>query len=150
MSQLQATGETETDISNIIDELNNQYDSDNISNALNINALSQATLHISGTTDTETTHTVNHNLGYPPVFMVNSLAVDGGYLITPNIPDNGIYTYTSGPKTAGVYPFARLSAKVDSVNLYIVIDNFSNPGNFALPAGTYTFTYYLFSRPITN
>lgn len=147
---LETTGNTETDISNIIDELNTQYDSDSISNALNISALGETTLDWPGTPNTEITTTITHNLGYAPVFLVLNLAVDGGLITTPYTPLEGGYHYNSGSKTSGSYPFSKIHAEVDTVNLYIVTSNLANPGSFALPAGTFTFYYYIFSRPITN
>lgn len=147
---LQSTGNTETDIGNIIDALNSLDSSDSISNVLNISALGQCTFNFPGTEGVSSEGTILHNLGYPPIFMVNNLAEDGGFIVTPFTPTEGTYFYNGGPQGEGVYPYAKISARVDSTNLYIIVANLDNPGGFTLPAGDYTFSYYLFSRPITS
>lgn len=147
---LEATGNTDTDISNIIDELNNQSNSDSISNVLAINAIGTANFEVPAEEGITTTFTFTHNLGYAPAFLVTGLANDQGLLLLPLIPEAGTYYYSSGSQSLGVYPYIKANAKADSINLYIYLTCFTNPGPFVPEAGIYTFYYFLFSRPINS
>lgn len=142
--QLDSTGNTVEDISNIIDNLNTQGDSDSISNALNISAYGIIDMIIPNSTGT-TTASFLHNLGYTPVFLPKVIAIDGTDVGIPLIPDG--YTFGSGSKAQGLYPYSFINAYIDDQNLTIAFTNVPNTPGFIV-SGQLSYSFLLFDRPI--
>lgn len=143
--QLSASGDTTQDISDIIDTFNTLNDTSSITNALTINAYGQFLMSVPDLPNETTISKFLHNLGYPPMFMVKIQAVDGGFFDLPVVVAS--YFYSSGTKSQGEYPYCIINCYSDNQYLNVSFNNVANPGGF-IQSGTFTFSYYIFSRPI--
>lgn len=150
-THITSTGNITEDIDTIIEQVNNLYNSDSINNALNISAIGQLQTDVPDQDGVGTTVTFTHNLGYPPVFLaflqLNNGVSDFLYPLPFNV---ATYEYNSGAKTPGAYPYCLINPFVTNTQLNITVNNLSNPSHFVAISGPTTFTYYLFSRPVTS
>lgn len=143
---IQATGNTDQDISSIIDELN-RLNTNKLSNALQIVSYGVVEGTIPNTPGTTSIASIPHGLNYAPVFLMRLLGGDGFNRDFPY--SDALYTYPSGLKDEGGYPYNRFMSYADVKNINIEVDNLTNPGGFVV-SGLFAFTYYIFNRPINS
>lgn len=144
--ELESTGDQVTDISNIIDELNNINDASNLTNTLSTIAYGQLTIDLDGSFGVQVA-SFTHNLGYIPSFLmlVNNQQAASTYYNLPLILF--AYVYDSGIQSDGAYPFFVLNGTADTKNINFLSFNVPNtPGNIII--GSISATFYILDRPI--
>lgn len=145
MNQLTTTGDTQEDISNLIDALNSFSDSDSVSTVLNMVAYGAVSVTIPDMEGSVATGSFLHNLGYAPAFLINLVINDTFFYNVPLIYAG--YVYDTSP--LGEYPYAQVDCYADEENIYIKWINTPNPTGDRV-SGTANFSFYLFSQPINS
>lgn len=147
MGYIETTGNNHEDIASVMEQLNLLNSSSNVTGQLSLATFSRIMVSYDGTGGKSFTTSVNHNLGYPPVFLIRNIGFTQNGVDTSFVQDAFLSAYnpSSGAKT-GYYPAGSFLFSVDNNKIYA---RYNVPSTTVAPfSGDFYFQYFIFSSPI--